>query len=322
MGYPGTEPREVLAAAIAVAEENPTEAAGATLEAALDAYMGTTDVVLPADGEKYTITMVAKNGNRFYLNYTGSDIAMVARGEEELPESAQFLCKENGDGTVTLTTNDGKYLVYHSSYNGVNWLQGNGDTDGLQESEDEMTKITFAKMSNGGNVAANDNKQIFGLLTWYSKRGYDTGKNEESYGYMVLKTDGSNYDGASAPFWNDNYSSGLLLEQVLESAEKTLAALESGGHGGQILRVVQNDNVGCQPERSEVSVTKKKNTIKPHNVREGRVESDGALQLSFFQLEDPLLSSLKEDLEKADLNNMTPLQAFDLLRNMKEQLGI
>ena len=216
VGYPGTEPREVLAAAIAVAEENPTETAGATLEAALDAYMGTTDVVLPADGEKYTITMAAKNGNRFYLNYTGSDIAMVARGEEELPESAQFLCKENGDGTVTLTTNDGKYLVYHSSYNGVNWLQGNGDTDGLQESEDEMTKITFAKMSNGGQVAANDNKQIFGLLTWYSKRGYDTGKNEECYGYMVLKADGSNYDGASAPFWNDNYSSGLLVEKVVE----------------------------------------------------------------------------------------------------------
>ena len=62
--------------------------------------------------------------------------------------------------------------------------------------------------------------------------------------------------------------------------------------------------------------------MKPHNVREGRVESDGSLQLSFFQLEDPLLSSLKEELDKADLNNMTPLQAFDLLRNMKEQLGI
>ena len=98
-----------------------------------------------------------------------------------------------------------------------------------------------------------------------------------------------------------------MPRQVLESAEKTLAALEAGN---------------CHPERSEGSVTKKKNTVKPHNVREGRVESDGALQLSFFQLEDPLLSSLKEDLEKADLNNMTPLQAFDLLRSMKEQLGI
>lgn len=108
-----------------------------------------------------------------------------------------------------------------------------------------------------------------------------------------------------------------MPKQVLESAEKTLAALERGDHSPS---VILSDS--CHPERSEGSISKKKNTIKPHNIKEGRVESDGALQLSFFQLEDPLLSSLKEELDNADLNNMTPLQAFDLLRSMKEQLGI
>ena len=88
-----------------------------------------------------------------------------------------------------------------------------------------------------------------------------------------------------------------MPKQVLESAEKTLETLETGN-------------------------TVPVHTVKPHNVKEGRVESDGSLQLSFFQLEDPLLSSLKESLEDADLNNMTPLQAFDLLRNMKEQMGL
>ncbi len=92
-----------------------------------------------------------------------------------------------------------------------------------------------------------------------------------------------------------------MPKQVLDSAEKTLAALEKG-------------------ESKPAAVKAKK--VKAHNVREGRVESDGSLQLSFFQLEDPLLASLKESLDNADLNNMTPLQAFDLLRNMKEQLGI
>ena len=62
--------------------------------------------------------------------------------------------------------------------------------------------------------------------------------------------------------------------------------------------------------------------VKPHNVREGRVESDGSLQLSFFQLEDPLLSSLKDDLDSVDLNNLTPLQAFDVLRGLKEKMGL
>ena len=105
-----------------------------------------------------------------------------------------------------------------------------------------------------------------------------------------------------------------MPKQVLESAEKTLAALEAGDHGA----------VRHGEELSDVAISKKakKNTVKPHNIKEGRVESDGSLQLSFFQLEDPLLSSLKEELDKADLNNMTPLQAFDLLRSMKEQLGI
>ena len=91
-----------------------------------------------------------------------------------------------------------------------------------------------------------------------------------------------------------------MPRQVIDSAQKTLDRLE----------------------KEEASSHKKQSMIKPHNVREGRVESDGSLQLSFFQLEDPLLSSLKEDLDDADLNNMTPLQAFDLLRSMKEKMGL
>jgi len=102
-----------------------------------------------------------------------------------------------------------------------------------------------------------------------------------------------------------------MPKQVLESAEKTLAALEAGDRGPVSGSIVLDSRD-----------KKKKHTIKPYNIKEGRVESDGSLQLSFFQLEDPLLSSLKEELDKADLNNMTPLQAFDLLRSMKEQLGI
>ena len=91
-----------------------------------------------------------------------------------------------------------------------------------------------------------------------------------------------------------------MPRQVIDSAQKTLDRLEN----------------------EEASASKKPSIIKPHNVREGRVESDGSLQLSFFQLEDPLLASLKEDLDAADLNNMTPLQAFDLLRSMKEKMGL
>ena len=119
-----------------------------------------------------------------------------------------------------------------------------------------------------------------------------------------------------------------MPKQVLESAEKTLAALEA--EISPLASLGRNDtpasdilsDASVMPSEAEASYKRKRTVIKPHNVKEGRVESDGSLQLSFFQLEDPLLSSLKEELDKADLNNMTPLQAFDLLRSMKEQLGI
>ena len=96
-----------------------------------------------------------------------------------------------------------------------------------------------------------------------------------------------------------------MPKQVLESAEKTLAALEKGGA-----------DTPSRPKGGKGRMTR------PYNIKEGRVESDGSLQLSFFQLEDPLLSSLKEDLDAVDLNNLTPLQAFDVLRSMKEKMGL
>ena len=92
-----------------------------------------------------------------------------------------------------------------------------------------------------------------------------------------------------------------MPKEVLESAERTLKALENS----QAL-----ERVGALMP------------VKPHNTKEGRVEKDGALQLSMFQLDDPLLESMRDRLKAVDLNNITPLQAFDLLRGMKEELGV
>jgi len=94
-----------------------------------------------------------------------------------------------------------------------------------------------------------------------------------------------------------------MPKEVIQSAESTLKALEV------------ND--------SQHLVSARTGQIrKPVKTKAGTLESDGSLQLSFFQLDDPTLGSLRDKLREADLNNMTPLQAFDLLRQMKEELGI
>lgn len=97
-----------------------------------------------------------------------------------------------------------------------------------------------------------------------------------------------------------------MPREVLMSAEKTLSALEAG-NAGFISKGEENREAGIN---------------EPYNTKEGRVESDGSIQLSLFQLDDPTLSSMRDTLKAADLNNMTPMQAFDLLRDMKKELGI
>ena len=94
-----------------------------------------------------------------------------------------------------------------------------------------------------------------------------------------------------------------MPKEVIQSAENTLKALE------------MND--------SQHIVSARKGEIKkPVQTKAGTLESDGSLQLSFFQLDDPTLESLRDKLAGADLNNITPLQAFDLLRSMKDELGL
>ena len=77
-----------------------------------------------------------------------------------------------------------------------------------------------------------------------------------------------------------------MPKEVLESAERTLKSLEG--------------------------------TAAPVAAPQG----EGGVQLSLFQLDDPTLGEIRDKLKAADLDNMTPLQAFDLIRSMKQELGL
>lgn len=84
-----------------------------------------------------------------------------------------------------------------------------------------------------------------------------------------------------------------MPRQVIDSAQKTLDKLESGRDNG--------------------SAGKK----------EGKKRKNGDnLQLSFYQLEDPLLSDLRDRLKAMDINTMSPLDAFDAIRVLKKQIGL
>lgn len=65
-------------------------------------------------------------------------------------------------------------------------------------------------------------------------------------------------------------------------------------------------------ELSDQSDTRKK-------VKLATAESE--MQLSFFQLDDPVLQSIKEEIVKTDINNLTPVEALMKLNEIKKMVG-
>jgi DNA mismatch repair protein MutS len=52
-----------------------------------------------------------------------------------------------------------------------------------------------------------------------------------------------------------------------------------------------------------------------------KTKSKSDYQLSFFQLNDPVLEQVKDELIKTDINTLTPVEALMKLNDIKRLLG-
>ena len=93
-----------------------------------------------------------------------------------------------------------------------------------------------------------------------------------------------------------------MPQAVIDSAQRTLNMLEKKeGHSNE---------PGPDKNGKNLASKKKKSSAADN------------LQLSFFQLEDPLLCDLRDSIKAMDINSMSPLDAFDAIRKLKEKLGL
>jgi DNA mismatch repair protein MutS len=51
------------------------------------------------------------------------------------------------------------------------------------------------------------------------------------------------------------------------------------------------------------------------------VSAPGGMQLSFFQLDDPVLEQIRDEVKNLDINNLTPLEALNKLSEIKKLVG-
>ena len=92
---------------------------------------------------------------------------------------------------------------------------------------------------------------------------------------------------------------------VVERANDIMKELESGSRG----------NVSAAPVKAETAPPVK--TAKPTK----KSNVDG-IQLSFFNLEDPVLMQIRDEIKRIDINTLTPIEALNKLNEIKKIVGV
>ena len=209
LGYPAATPRATLQAAIEAAEAAPTAEAGTVLEAAIAAYYAATEIVLPEAGKTYTFTAIGTDVELYLYNNNGT-LDVAENVGEDLPETAHFVCEIGDNGKYYFK--NGEYYLAYPTIGGKAWLD-NESVTGLETEKLQVTEFDIVKILAGGNVST-DNYTLFGYVALNGYRGYDNGKHADAYGPIVVKHSANTFDGASAPYFNENFTSAFRIDEV------------------------------------------------------------------------------------------------------------
>ena len=88
-----------------------------------------------------------------------------------------------------------------------------------------------------------------------------------------------------------------MPKSIVKRADEILKVLESEKH--------QEEGI----MQSSAQNGRKNNT---------KSKADGGYQLSFFQLDDPVLSQIRDEIQHLDVNNLTPIEALNKLNEIKK----
>ena len=64
-----------------------------------------------------------------------------------------------------------------------------------------------------------------------------------------------------------------------------------------------------------------KNTTPHIGSGKATLSAPEGMQLSFFQLDDPVLEQIRDEVKTIDINNLTPLEALNKLSEIKKLVG-
>jgi len=114
----------------------------------------------------------------------------------------------------------------------------------------------------------------------------------------------------------------LFLRKLKEGGSEHSFGIHVAKLAGMLPEVVNRaDEVLKSLERSASSVSSP--SVPVENIAtEGGAHGKAGYQLSFFQLDDPVLSEIRDEIKGLDPNNMTPMEALNKLAEIKKICGL
>jgi DNA mismatch repair protein MutS len=98
-----------------------------------------------------------------------------------------------------------------------------------------------------------------------------------------------------------------MPSSIVQRANQILSDLEGG-----------RESVKTTPSTSSNNETGNHNTV---GSGKATVSAPSGMQLSFFQLDDPVLEQIRDEVKNLDINNLTPLEALNKLSEIKKLVG-
>lgn len=178
-------------------------------------YLNDTDVEMPVNGKRYTIKFYGIGQDIFLLDYSDGKLSTRKVALGQVPnESACFTAHVLKNGKIAFETVDKKWLSYPTKTPAPSWLKDfapNGVTSKLDEA---ANGLELQKAGQAAHVKFENPLNLFGKFYIKSKRGTHTSTNQAVQGIWVLKTSDNTFDGADVPYYNEDFSSVMLIEQV------------------------------------------------------------------------------------------------------------
>ena len=209
--------RTTLQTAISNAEKTKNVANYSALATATENYLNSDkDIQMPEDGKAYTFTMVTKAGKKFYMDYKESGYTLQATSEENnknYPQTATLICHKLSNGNYVFLNNAGKYLIFKGANNASNYNSNKGYSDKYETVNIPNTtttlypqQVTIAKLKKGSYSETPNGLYVYAMSNRY--------KANNKKGVFVIDKNGAYSAAENSPFFNDNHSSAIKIEEV------------------------------------------------------------------------------------------------------------